>query len=232
MRLSSEGRGSRPTCTSTCAPKIRLEADESARVVQSQAGIRRPGRPGANSLDISNCTAAMGFASTPTTCASTAGISRAGHTTRRTAVPWSRGGGDLAAGCRCRRSSRGTHKRVSAAQYASHPRLTEVQAACLAFLRPGFFPQALFVEQLKSDITSISSFLLLAILAASARHVPNLVRRFGTADAASKFYSDHVRKRMVDEMLKVSLQGCQAFFLLSVNEWGGYSGEESAVSSF
>lgn len=94
----------------------------------------------------------------------------------------------------------------------------------------GFLPLALFVNRLERHPESISLFLLLAILTASARFTPPLVRRFGDASTATAFYEKEARNMIGEEMLKPSLPSCQAFYVLSVHQWGIHNGdEESAV---
>ncbi|KAI5476187.1 hypothetical protein MNV49_000348 [Pseudohyphozyma bogoriensis] len=114
------------------------------------------------------------------------------------------------------------------------PPYSDVEEALHAFrssyFQLGFLPLALFVEQLERNPESISLFLLLSILTVSARFAPSLVKRFGDAQAATEFYRQKAREMMGAEMLRPSVQNCQAFFILSAHEWGSSSADlESAM---
>ncbi|KAI6782563.1 putative transcriptional regulatory protein -like protein [Emericellopsis cladophorae] len=63
-------------------------------------------------------------------------------------------------------------------------------------------------------------FLLLSILSVSARLSPALVKRYGTGDGAVEFFKEKAAK-MADARYKhISLEDCQAFYLLSIAQHG------------
>ncbi|GAA5908635.1 hypothetical protein JCM6882_003699 [Rhodosporidiobolus microsporus] len=107
----------------------------------------------------------------------------------------------------------------------------ELVEGCKAFLSSyfqlGFISESVFLEQLEQDPSSISTFLLLAILTISARFSPSLVKRFGSRRAATEAFATRATELVPEEMLKPSLENVQAFFLLGVSEWGGGYGQKS-----
>lgn len=63
-------------------------------------------------------------------------------------------------------------------------------------------------------------FLLLSILSVSARLSPALIKRYGTGDGAVEFFKEKAAK-MADARYKhISLEDCQAFYLLSIAQHG------------
>ncbi|ORY81760.1 hypothetical protein BCR35DRAFT_352269 [Leucosporidium creatinivorum] len=122
---------------------------------------------------------------------------------------------------------------VESSRSAVLPPMDQVKEALHAFrnsyFQLGFLPLALFVSQLEREPETVSLFLLLAILTASARFTPSLVQRFGSANAATDFYVKEARKLIGEEMLKPSLPACQAFFVLSAHHWGCHGGDEESA---
>lgn len=104
------------------------------------------------------------------------------------------------------------------------PPLDEVIEGCRLFFgsyfQLGFLPKAMFIERLHKDKKSVNPFLLLGLLAISARFVPKLVQRYGGSLQATQIMIDRARKLVLQEMYQPSLERIQGFFLLSVAEWG------------
>ncbi|GAA6048766.1 hypothetical protein JCM3770_003953 [Rhodotorula araucariae] len=98
-----------------------------------------------------------------------------------------------------------------------------------SYFQLGFLPLSLFVQRLELSPDSISLFLLLAILTISARYTPSLVERFGNELAATEFYAQHAYTLIGNEMLRPSLQNCQAFFILAAYEWGSTMGDDASA---
>lgn len=114
--------------------------------------------------------------------------------------------------------------------------------------RISFLPQTFLLENIEQNTDRISPFLQLSLLTVAAQWTPSLVRRYGGAkEAGDHFYS--LAKTMIGaEMLRVSLEACQAcewsccipirrrlnstttVFLLSVFCWGRGNSEETTVS--
>lgn len=93
----------------------------------------------------------------------------------------------------------------------------------------GFIHETRFLEQLEQG--SVPTFLLLAILATSARFSPSLIKRFGGRRAAAEVFKSRALSLVPDEMLLPSLPRLQAFFLLGVSEWAEGSGQRAWVRS-
>lgn len=89
-----------------------------------------------------------------------------------------------------------------------------------SFFQLGFFPKAVFLEQLTNDRASINVFLLLSVLSVSARFTPSLIARYGDGLKAAELFMGRAAKLVPEEMYKPTLERIQAFFLLAIAEWG------------
>ncbi|EXJ84728.1 hypothetical protein A1O3_05399 [Capronia epimyces CBS 606.96] len=113
------------------------------------------------------------------------------------------------------------------------PPIDEVIEGCKVFttsyFQLGFIPKANFFERLShsQDRHSISVFLLLSILSISARFTPRLVQRYGRGSTApvTDVFLERAASMVPDQMYRPSLDAIQAFFLLSLAEWGRGDGD-------
>jgi hypothetical protein len=113
------------------------------------------------------------------------------------------------------------------------PPLPELIAGANVFvtncLQVGFIPKALFIQRLSKDAESVNVFLLISMLAISARFTPELCARFSGGRQASDFFMEIANVLISDEMFKVDLETAQAFFLLGIAEWGKGERSRSAI---
>jgi hypothetical protein len=93
----------------------------------------------------------------------------------------------------------------------------------------GFIPRRLFLERLSKDRESTNIFLILSILAVSTRFTPSLIRRYGSASDAVDYFIFHASSWVHEAMYEPSLEHIQAFFLLSVAQWGNGDRMKSSV---
>lgn len=102
---------------------------------------------------------------------------------------------------------------------------------CLSLTSPaGFTPRALFLEQLENDRRSVNMFLLVSMLAISARFTPPLCKRFGSSRQASEFFAEIAHIMIADEMWETCLENAQAFFLLGMADWGKGDRARSSIN--
>ncbi|KIW19657.1 hypothetical protein PV08_00231 [Exophiala spinifera] len=94
----------------------------------------------------------------------------------------------------------------------------------------GFTPRALFLEQLENDRRSVNVFLLVSMLAISARFTPALCKRFGGSSQASEFFAEIAHTMIADEMWETCLENAQAFFLLGMADWGKGDRARSSIN--
>ncbi|KAM0752920.1 hypothetical protein T439DRAFT_323535 [Meredithblackwellia eburnea MCA 4105] len=83
-----------------------------------------------------------------------------------------------------------------------------------------FLPRPLFLHQLSTEPQSINTFLLLSILAISARFTPSLIERYGGKLAASDVFAARAHAMILDEMMMPTIERAQAFYLLGICDWG------------
>ena len=104
------------------------------------------------------------------------------------------------------------------------PPYEEVVEGCKVFITSyfqlGFLPKTIFFERLQKKKEEISVFLLLSILSISARFTPSLVKLYGGGQNATDFFLENAAIMVLDHMYKPSLENIQAFFLISLAEWG------------
>lgn len=109
----------------------------------------------------------------------------------------------------------------------------EVLQSCEVFttsyFQLGFVPKALFFERLNKHPESMNVFLLLSILSISARFTPNLVMRYGSGGKATEIFLQRAGGLVFGNMYEPSLEAIQAFFLLSIAEWGNGEKHRSSM---
>ncbi|KAH9832690.1 Cytochrome-P450 monooxygenase [Teratosphaeria destructans] len=98
-----------------------------------------------------------------------------------------------------------------------------------SYFQLGFIPKTLFLERLSKNAEAASSFLLAAILAISARFTPALVARYGGINEVTSHFMRLTAGMVPHEMYQVDLEHVQAFFLLSIAEWGNGDKNRSIV---
>ncbi|KAL6248192.1 hypothetical protein RBB50_004447 [Rhinocladiella similis] len=113
------------------------------------------------------------------------------------------------------------------------PPFEEVVEGCQVFttsyFQLGFLPKTNFFERLHKRKEDISVFLLLCILSISARFTPSLVARYGSGQNATNCFLRSAASMVPTHMYKPSLESMQAFFLMSLAEWG--KGEKDRSSA-
>ncbi|KAL8338559.1 hypothetical protein RB598_007076 [Gaeumannomyces tritici] len=119
------------------------------------------------------------------------------------------------------------HKVVKGADaWDSLPPLPDIIDAVEKFTRHyfqlGFIPKQLFTERLRQDHRSVSVFLLLSILAISARFTPSLISRYGSDGiAAAETFIERASAFALNELYEPpTLERCQGFYLLSIAQQG------------
>ncbi|KAI1614912.1 fungal-specific transcription factor domain-containing protein [Exophiala viscosa] len=104
------------------------------------------------------------------------------------------------------------------------PPFEEVVEGCEVFITSyfqlGFLPKTRFFERLRKKKEDVSVFLLLSILSISARFTPSLIRRYGNGQDATNAFLESAAGMVLDYMYQPSLETIQAFFLMSLAEWG------------
>lgn len=98
------------------------------------------------------------------------------------------------------------------------------------YMQLGFLSRSSFLDKVRHDPASVSVFLLLSILALSARFTTSLVARFGSPKAASAEMRRRALSLLGEEMLEPTVERMQALFLLGVNDFGEGDGGRSWVS--
>lgn len=99
------------------------------------------------------------------------------------------------------------------------------------YFQLGFIPKERFKDRRSQNYIFNSPFLLLSILAISARFTPTLRDRYGTSVGAAKEFMNRATAIAGSEMeLGPSLERCQAFLLLSIAQQGSGDMYRSNVS--
>ncbi|KAI6083512.1 hypothetical protein F4821DRAFT_192143 [Hypoxylon rubiginosum] len=104
-----------------------------------------------------------------------------------------------------------------------------IQSLTTSFFQLGFLPKMLFFEGLKKDRNSVSFFLLFGILSVSARFTPSLVKRYQGGANATKVFLRRASHYVQEQMFASTLDSIQAFFLMSIAEWGNGDKNRSLV---
>ncbi|GAA5823442.1 hypothetical protein JCM3770_006038 [Rhodotorula araucariae] len=102
------------------------------------------------------------------------------------------------------------------------PPLPLITAACETFFEGcfqlSFLHRPSFLHQLQTKPTSMSPFLLLAMLAVSARFVPALVAKHGSPVRASDVYAARAHDLVLTEVVEPSVERVQALHLLALHD--------------
>lgn len=96
----------------------------------------------------------------------------------------------------------------------------------------GFLHKTSFLDSLRNDPSSISPFLLFAILATSTRDCPLAISKHGGREGAAargQLYFDKTVSMAFDEILEPSIDRIQAFYLLAQEDWMNGRGSRSWV---
>lgn len=104
-----------------------------------------------------------------------------------------------------------------------------VKALTTSYFQLGFLPKNLFFEQLRTDRSSASVFLLCSILSVSARFTPCLVTRYTSGAKATQWFLGHASRMLQENMFSPTLESIQGFFLMSIAEWGNGDKNKSLV---
>lgn len=125
--------------------------------------------------------------------------------------------------------------RPATEDYHGWPSHFDVVEGCKVFVTSyfqlGFIPKAVFIEGLvkDQDLKRHSKFLLTCILSISARFTPPLVKRYGSGQHATKYFTNLASQMVPSEMYEPSLERTQGFFLLAIAEWGNGDKNRSSM---
>lgn len=110
----------------------------------------------------------------------------------------------------------------------------EIAEACSVYFvrhyQVGFLHRATFMQRLAQKPMAVPHFLLCAMLAVTASTTPTIVARFGSAEAASAHFLELARAAGNAELGNISLENCQAWYLLALVDWSSGSGARSSMS--
>ncbi|KAI2620544.1 hypothetical protein GGR54DRAFT_104232 [Hypoxylon sp. NC1633] len=96
----------------------------------------------------------------------------------------------------------------------------------------GFIPKKRFPKQVQDNPSSMSVFLLLSIIAISARFNKGLIEAYGDGLKAATEFMHKAECLAVHELyLQPTLERCQAFYLLSIAEQGSGKSNTSYISA-
>ncbi|KAF5021736.1 hypothetical protein F66182_6237 [Fusarium sp. NRRL 66182] len=100
------------------------------------------------------------------------------------------------------------------------------------YFQLGFIHKEQFSRRLRNNHRSVSVFLVVSILSISARLSPLLSTRYGSSIKAAKFFMDRAEAIARDEINKqpITLERCQAFYLLSIAQQGSGLGNQSHMN--
>ncbi|KAK0709294.1 hypothetical protein B0T26DRAFT_622099, partial [Lasiosphaeria miniovina] len=105
-----------------------------------------------------------------------------------------------------------------------------VESLTTSFFQLGFVPRLLFSSALRERPETVSLFLVFSILAVSAPFTPSLVTRYGgSGSRATQAFLRGASAFVPQHMFESSLEAVQAFFLLSIAEWGNGDKNRSLV---
>ncbi|KAI0897497.1 hypothetical protein F4806DRAFT_403520 [Annulohypoxylon nitens] len=100
------------------------------------------------------------------------------------------------------------------------------------FFQLGFIPKKRFPALVKENPSSVSVFLLLSILAISARYNQSLIKAYGDGVKAATEFMHRAQGLAVHELYQQpTLERCQAFYLLSIAEQGSGKSNTSYISA-
>ncbi|KAI2468158.1 hypothetical protein F4781DRAFT_422875 [Annulohypoxylon bovei var. microspora] len=100
------------------------------------------------------------------------------------------------------------------------------------FFQLGFIPKKRFPAHVEENPSSVSVFLLLSILAISARYNKTLIEAYGDGIKAATEFLHRAQSLAVHELYQQpTLERCQAFYLLSIAEQGSGKSNTSYISA-
>ncbi|KAI1456772.1 hypothetical protein F4805DRAFT_467800 [Annulohypoxylon moriforme] len=100
------------------------------------------------------------------------------------------------------------------------------------FFQLGFIPKKRFPALVQESPSSVSVFLLLSILAISARYNKSLIETYGDGLKAATEFMHRAQGLAVHELYQQpTLERCQAFYLLSIAEQGSGKSNTSYISA-
>ncbi|GAA5902553.1 hypothetical protein JCM5296_002322 [Sporobolomyces johnsonii] len=97
------------------------------------------------------------------------------------------------------------------------------------YFQLGFLHRPSFLHKVSTNAASISPFLLLSMLAVSARFTPGLIDKFGSPTSAASHYQKKALAMVPDEIVEPSLERAQALYLLGVADFGSRLGFRSRM---
>jgi hypothetical protein len=114
------------------------------------------------------------------------------------------------------------------------PELDIVKEGVVAFtnhyFQLGFIPKERFLLQLDQNLGSASVFLLLSILSISARFNKKIQLIYGSSQNAVDWFMKRAEELAINELYQSpTLEGCQAFLLLSIAQQGNGKSNSSYV---
>ncbi|GAA5949941.1 hypothetical protein JCM21900_005532 [Sporobolomyces salmonicolor] len=95
------------------------------------------------------------------------------------------------------------------------------------YFQLGFLHRPSFLHKVSTNAASINPFLLLSMLAVSARFTPGLIDKFGSPISASSHYQKKALAMVLDEVVEPSIERVQALYLLGVVDFGSGLGFRS-----
>ncbi|KAI0113845.1 hypothetical protein F4776DRAFT_333241 [Hypoxylon sp. NC0597] len=100
------------------------------------------------------------------------------------------------------------------------------------YFQLGFIPKKRFPKQVKDNPSSVSVFLLLSILAISARFNKTLIESYGDGLKAATEFMHKAQCLAIHELYQQpTLERCQAFYVLSIAEQGSGKSNTSYISA-
>ncbi|KAI0839575.1 hypothetical protein F5Y06DRAFT_295602 [Hypoxylon sp. FL0890] len=100
------------------------------------------------------------------------------------------------------------------------------------YFQLGFIPKKRFPKQVKDNPSSVSVFLLLSILAISARFNKTLIESYGNGLKAATEFMQKAQCLAIHELYQQpTLERCQAFYVLSIAEQGSGKSNTSYISA-
>lgn len=89
-----------------------------------------------------------------------------------------------------------------------------------SYFQLGFLHRPSFLHQLQTRPESVSTFLLLSMLAISARFTPSLAAKHGSPFRAAEHYASKAHALILGELVEPSIDRVQALYLLGIHDFG------------
>ncbi|QDS73264.1 hypothetical protein FKW77_004684 [Venturia effusa] len=120
------------------------------------------------------------------------------------------------------------HQRWTTAELPAISEITDsYRVFTTSYFQLGFIPKSTFAERIANH--EIDEFLILCVLALSARFTPSLVAKHGGGKEATNFFMQQALNLVPERMYTPNVENTQAFFLLSIAEWGNGERERSSI---